>query len=666
MLRLAALLALLLAGLAPAGAQENEPLVFSVVSTERSDVVARLWEPFVADMEDGTGYEIELISASDYAGVIEAMRFGQADFGWFSNLSGLQAVTLADAEVFAKTVHASGEQGYRSVILVPADSEIRTLEDLLVCDRSLSFGLGDPNSTSGTLVPMAYVFAPRGIDPQTCFSEVTNANHEQNALAVAGGFLDAAANNTVNLARLAETRPQVLDDFRVLWTSPLIPTEPLVWRKDLPEPAKNAILSFLLTYGHRGDAEQRTEEQAILQSLQLSGFLPATNEHLLPTRRFQLVRDLAEAQADPGLDAASRAQRLAGIEADLADLAEEERRVAVREFAAALDRARARMETDPGAAQEEIEALIADFLQSQPVAPQIRQREIAGDRESWRRAFVGLACGLVLFAVLFVRSAPSRYGPGRPLTDRLIDAGVWSGLFGLLVWSFWPAQMFKLPLLAENADRMGEYLAGFARLDLTDWELYAEQTLVTVQIALWGTVVAVLLAVPFGLLAARNIAPVWIVQPVRRVMDLFRAINELVIAAVFVAAVGLGPFAGVMALAVHTTGVLAKLFSEAVESIDEGPVEGVRATGAAPVNVVVWGVIPQVLPLWASYALYRFESNTRSATILGLIGAGGIGQLLIENIRAFEYAKTATILLIIIVAVVLVDMVSQLLRRRLV
>ncbi|WP_420871280.1 phosphonate ABC transporter, permease protein PhnE [Marinicauda algicola] len=265
-----------------------------------------------------------------------------------------------------------------------------------------------------------------------------------------------------------------------------------------------------------------------------------------------------------------------------------------------------------------------------------------------------------------MRSAPSRYGPGRPLTDRLIDAGVWSGLFGLLVWSFWPAQMFKLPLLAENADRMGEYLAGFARLDLTDWELYAEQTLVTVQIALWGTVVAVLLAVPFGLLAARNIAPVWIVQPVRRVMDLFRAINELVIAAVFVAAVGLGPFAGVMALAVHTTGVLAKLFSEAVESIDEGPVEGVRATGAAPVNVVVWGVIPQVLPLWASYALYRFESNTRSATILGLIGAGGIGQLLIENIRAFEYAKTATILLIIIVAVVLVDMVSQLLRRRLV
>ena len=146
----------------------------------------------------------------------------------------------------------------------------------------------------------------------------------------------------------------------------------------------------------------------------------------------------------------------------------------------------------------------------------------------------------------------------------------------------------------------------------------------------------------------------------------FKSKDELVVAAIFVAAVGLGPFAGVMALALHTTGVLAKLFSEAVEAIDDGPVEGVRATGAGPMNEVVWGVIPQVIPLWASYALYRFESNTRAATILGLIGAGGIGQVLIQNIRSFEYGKTATILLIIIAAVTAVDLISQMLRKRLV
>ncbi|VAV95867.1 Phosphonate ABC transporter permease protein PhnE (TC 3.A.1.9.1), partial [hydrothermal vent metagenome] len=152
---------------------------------------------------------------------------------------------------------------------------------------------------------------------------------------------------------------------------------------------------------------------------------------------------------------------------------------------------------------------------------------------------------------------------------------------------------------------------------------------------------------------------------VRRIMDAFRSINELVVGTMFVVTVGLGPFAGVLALAIHTTGVLAKLFSEAVEAMDAGPVEGVRATGARSIHEVVWGVIPQVAPLWTSYALYRFESNTRSATILGLIGAGGIGQLLFEQIRSFQYGKTAAILLIIIVAVTLVDFLSQVLRKRL-
>ena len=148
-------------------------------------------------------------------------------------------------------------------------------------------------------------------------------------------------------------------------------------------------------------------------------------------------------------------------------------------------------------------------------------------------------------------------------------------------------------------------------------------------------------------------------------MDVFRSINELIIALVFIAAVGLGPLAGVMALAVHTTGVLAKLFSEAVESIDHGPVEGVRATGARPIHEVIWAVIPQVAPLWTSFGLYRFESNARSATVLGLIGAGGIGQILFEAVRAFDYQRTAAIVIVIVVAVSAIDMMSQLLRKRL-
>ena len=134
---------------------------------------------------------------------------------------------------------------------------------------------------------------------------------------------------------------------------------------------------------------------------------------------------------------------------------------------------------------------------------------------------------------------------------------------------------------------------------------------------------------------------------------------------IFLVAVGPGPLAGVMALAINTSGVLAKLFSEAVESIDRGPVEGVRATGAAKLHEINWGVIPQVAPLWTSYALYRFESNSRSATVLGLIGAGGIGQVLFDSLNAFAYSRTAAIVLVIIAAVSLIDMLSQTIRSRL-
>jgi phosphonate transport system permease protein len=146
-------------------------------------------------------------------------------------------------------------------------------------------------------------------------------------------------------------------------------------------------------------------------------------------------------------------------------------------------------------------------------------------------------------------------------------------------------------------------------------------------------------------------------------MDAFRSINEMVFAMLFVVAVGLGPFAGVMALFIGTTGVLAKLFAEAVEAIDHGPVEGVRATGASALQEVIYGVIPQVLPLWISYALYRFESNVRSATVVGMVGAGGIGVTLWEAIRGFQLAQTCAILIIIIVVVSAIDIVSQRLRK---
>ncbi len=220
--------------------------------------------------------------------------------------------------------------------------------------------------------------------------------------------------------------------------------------------------------------------------------------------------------------------------------------------------------------------------------------------------------------------------------------------------------------LIRDSGNMAQYARDFFPPDFRDWRLYLDEMLVTVQIALWGTALAVLTAIPLSLMASSNIAPVWINQPTRRLMDACRAINEMVFAMLFVVAVGLGPFAGVLALWVHTTGILAKLFSEAVEAIHTEPVEGIRSTGAGALHEIVYGVIPQVLPLWVSFTLYRFESNVRSATVVGMVGAGGIGVVLWDIMRGFQYAQTAAVLLIIILTVTAIDMISSRIRKALI
>ncbi|AKQ54847.1 phosphonate ABC transporter, permease protein PhnE [Bordetella hinzii] len=241
----------------------------------------------------------------------------------------------------------------------------------------------------------------------------------------------------------------------------------------------------------------------------------------------------------------------------------------------------------------------------------------------------------------------------------------WAVALAILALSWKGADMRPLDLLRDSGN-MASFAADFFPPDFRDWRQYLDEMVVTVQIAVWGTFLAVVAAVPLGLLCSANIAPVWVHQPLRRLMDACRAINEMVFAMLFIVAVGLGPFAGVLALWVHTTGVLAKLFSEAVEAIDPRPVEGVRATGANAVEEVVYGVIPQVLPLWISLSLYRFESNVRSASVVGIVGAGGIGTLLWEIIRSFRYAETCAIMIIIIAFVAAIDLISARIRAMLV
>ncbi|MDE2356282.1 MAG: phosphonate ABC transporter, permease protein PhnE [Alphaproteobacteria bacterium] len=261
---------------------------------------------------------------------------------------------------------------------------------------------------------------------------------------------------------------------------------------------------------------------------------------------------------------------------------------------------------------------------------------------------------------------PAAAAPLRTAGRRALDLLVWGGLALVLIVGFRGAEIWRVGDLASGARNMATLGAEFVRPDFSDLGLYLGQMVLTLEMALWGSVLALILAVPLGLAGARNLAPSWLQQPARRLLDVLRSVPDLVAGALFVAAIGLGPLAGVLALALNTGGVLGKLFAEAVEAVDPGPVEGLRATGAAPLLVALWAVIPQVAPLWVSYFLYRFESNARSATVLSLIGAGGIGQPLFDAINAFAFDKASAIVIVILAAVTVVDLASQWIRARLI
>jgi len=256
-----------------------------------------------------------------------------------------------------------------------------------------------------------------------------------------------------------------------------------------------------------------------------------------------------------------------------------------------------------------------------------------------------------------------------PATGMATRIGNWLMILivvAILAVSFKGGHLNELHKLVDNSANTGAYLQDYLHPDFSDWKLYLAKMLETLAIAVSGTFLSIILAVPISFLCSRNIAPGWVVQPMRALIALLRAFPDIVLGTAFLVAVGPGALAGVLALTVNNTGTLAKLFSEAVEAIETAPVEGVRATGGTRLHEIMWGVIPQVGPLWTSFALYRFESNARSATVLGLIGAGGIGQLLFDNLNGYDYARVSAIALIIVVAVTLIDILSQQIRKRLV
>ncbi|MDI1235986.1 MAG: phosphonate ABC transporter substrate-binding protein [Polaromonas sp.] len=313
---LTGLAATALVALAPVHAQDLKEINFGIISTESSQNLKSDWQPLLEDMAKKTGYKVNAFFAPDYAGIIEGMRFGKVHVAWFGNKSAMEAVDRAGGEIFAQMVNADGTQGYYSHLIVHKDSPLKSLDDVLKNAKNLSFGNGDPNSTSGFLVPSYYVFAQNKIDAKTAFKVSRGANHESNALAVANKQVDVATNNSENLDKIKDRLPEKFKDIRVVWTSPLIPLDPLVMRKDLPEASKQKLKDFFYGYGKGG----QQEKDVLMKISKLSAFKPSTNAQLIPIRQLELFKERNKFEADASLPAADKQAKVAEIDRKLAEL----------------------------------------------------------------------------------------------------------------------------------------------------------------------------------------------------------------------------------------------------------------------------------------------------------------------------------------------------------
>lgn len=294
----------------------SQDINFGIISTESTQNLKQDWEPLIADMKKQTGFNVTAFFAPDYAGIIEGMRFNKVQVAWLGNKAAVEAVDRANGEVFAQMVNADGTQGYYSHLIVNADSPYNNLDDVIKNGKNLSFGNGDPNSTSGFLVPGFYVFAKNKIDPKTHFRITRSANHETNALAVANKQVDVATNNSENLDKIKERFPEKFKGIRIVWTSPLIPLDPMVMRKDMTEAQKTKLKNFFYNYGKTDPREK----EVLMKISKLSGFKESTNAQLIPIRQLDLFSQRNKAESDTTMSDADKRSKLADIDAKLAVL----------------------------------------------------------------------------------------------------------------------------------------------------------------------------------------------------------------------------------------------------------------------------------------------------------------------------------------------------------
>ena len=296
-------------------AAEVKELNFGIIATEKAGALKQMWEPFLDDMAKAVGVKVNGFYATDYAGIIEAQRFNKVQIAWYGNKSAIDAVDRAGGEVFVQFIDLDGTPGYYSYLITHRDSGIRSLEQVLKNGKDYSFGIGDPQSTSGTLVPTYYVFTMNNLDPKTHFEVIRSSNHEGNFLAVLNKQVDVATSNSEMIQKMKEKSPEKLEQIRILWTSPLIPRDPLVWRKDLPADLKKKIQDFMVGYG-----KDEREREILKNMYRLAGFKASTDAQLLPIRQLELFKDRRKFESDANISDADKKAKLAEIDGKLAEL----------------------------------------------------------------------------------------------------------------------------------------------------------------------------------------------------------------------------------------------------------------------------------------------------------------------------------------------------------
>jgi phosphonate transport system substrate-binding protein len=296
-----------------AAAQE---INFGVISTDSASVQRERWEPLFRDMEKKTGLTVKAFYAPDYAGVVEAMRFNKVQVAWYGNKAAIDAVDRSNGEVFAQILRSDGSLGYHSLLITQKDSPYNNLNDVLKNSKSINFGIGDPGSTSGFLVPSYYVFAMNKVDPRTAFKTIRNASHGANIQAVLAKQVDVATNNTEETDKLEQSKPEMAKELKIIWKSPLIPNDPIVWRKDLDPAVKAKVKSFLIGYG-KTDADK----EVLKNIYNYSGFKESTNDQLIPIRQLELFKDRVKVENDAQYSAEEKTKLLADLDKKLAALA---------------------------------------------------------------------------------------------------------------------------------------------------------------------------------------------------------------------------------------------------------------------------------------------------------------------------------------------------------